>query len=60
VINSIISVGYYFKLILAMYTKEPNETRTGTPVLIYTVAIVAILLNLTVGLFPSLVMDLLG
>jgi NADH-quinone oxidoreductase subunit N len=53
-------VGYYFKLILAMYTKEPNETRTGTPVLIYTVAIVAILLNLTVGLFPSLVMDLLG
>jgi NADH:ubiquinone oxidoreductase subunit 2 (subunit N) len=25
VVNSIISVGYYFKLILAMYTKEPNE-----------------------------------
>jgi NADH-quinone oxidoreductase subunit N len=25
VINSIISVGYYFKVILAMYTKEPNE-----------------------------------
>ncbi|MBS1536052.1 MAG: NADH-quinone oxidoreductase subunit N [Bacteroidetes bacterium] len=59
VINSIISVGYYFKLILAMYTKEPNETRTGTPVLIYSVAILAILLNLTIGLFPSLVMDLL-
>ena len=32
VINSIISVGYYFKLILAMYSKEPNETRTGKPV----------------------------
>lgn len=60
VINSIISVGYYFKLILAMYTKEPNETRTGTPVLVYGVAVVAILLNLAVGLFPSLVLDLLG
>jgi NADH-quinone oxidoreductase subunit N len=60
VINSIISVGYYFKLILAMYTKTPNESRTGTPILIYGVAVVAILLNLAVGLFPSLVLDLLG
>jgi len=60
VVNSIISVGYYFKLILAMYTKEPNENRTGTPILIYGVAVVAILLNLAIGLFPSLVMDLLG
>jgi NADH-quinone oxidoreductase subunit N len=31
VINSIIS--YYFKVIMAMYTKEPNEERTGTPLL---------------------------
>ena len=60
VINSIISVGYYFKLILAMYTKEPNEERTGTPFLIYAVAVVAILLNIVLGLFPSLVLDLLG
>jgi NADH-quinone oxidoreductase subunit N len=42
VVNSIISVGYYFKLILAMYTKEPNEERKGTPVIIYAVAIVAV------------------
>lgn len=60
VINSIISVGYYFKLILAMYTKEPNETRTGTPSLIYAVAVIAIVLNLIIGFFPSLVIDLLG
>jgi len=59
VINSIISVGYYFKLILAMYTKEPNETRTGTPILIYAVAVVAIVLNIAMGVFPSLVLDLL-
>jgi NADH-quinone oxidoreductase subunit N len=60
VINSIISVGYYFKLILAMYTKEPNEARTGKPFLIYAVAVVAILLNIIIGLFPSLVLDLLA
>ncbi len=59
VINSIISVGYYFKLILAMYTKEPNEARTGKPFLIYAVALLALLLNLALGLFPSLVMDLI-
>ena len=60
VVNSIISVGYYFKLILAMYTKEPNEERKGTPVVIYAVAVVAIVLNLVLGLFPSLVLDLLA
>lgn len=60
VINSIISIGYYFKLILAMYTKAPNETRTGTPMLIYGVAVVSILLNIAMGIYPSFVMDLLG
>lgn len=60
VVNSIISVGYYFKLVLAMYTKEPNQERSGTPVLIYGVAIVSMLLNIAMGLYPSFVMDLLG
>ncbi|WP_291151044.1 NADH-quinone oxidoreductase subunit N [Flavobacterium sp. UBA7680] len=60
VINSIISVGYYFKLILAMYSKEPNEERTGKPFLIYAVAIISIGLNIALGLFPSLVLDLLN
>lgn len=60
VVNSIISVGYYFKLILAMYTKEPNEERKGTPVIIYAVGVVAIVLNIALGLFPSLVLDLLA
>ncbi|WET04980.1 NADH-quinone oxidoreductase subunit N [Flavobacterium sp. YJ01] len=59
VINSIISVGYYFKLIIAMYSKEPNEERTGKPFLIYATAIISIVLNIALGLFPSLVLDLL-
>jgi NADH-quinone oxidoreductase subunit N len=60
VINSIISVGYYFKLILAMYSKEPNEAVVKTPFVFYAVAVVAILLNIVLGLFPSAVLDLLG
>ena len=59
VVNSIISVGYYFKLILAMYTKEPNEERKGTPVIIYAVAVIAIVLNIALGLYPSFILDLL-
>jgi NADH-quinone oxidoreductase subunit N len=60
VINSIISVGYYFKLILAMYNKEPNEAVAKTPFVFYAVAVVAIILNIVLGLFPSVVLDLLG
>ncbi|MBB4800641.1 NADH-quinone oxidoreductase subunit N [Flavobacterium nitrogenifigens] len=59
VINSIISVGYYFKLIIAMYSKEPNQERTGKPFLIYAAAVISIALNIALGLFPSLVLDLL-
>lgn len=59
VINSIISVGYYFKLILAMFTKEPNEARTGKPFLIYTVAFISLILTVVLGLFPSMILDLL-
>ena len=59
VINSIISVGYYFKLILAMYTKEPNEEKQATPFVYYAVGLVSILLNVLIGLYPSLVTNLL-
>jgi NADH-quinone oxidoreductase subunit N len=53
VINSIISVGYYFKIIV-MYNKESNEERTGTPFVIYAVAIVAMVLNIALGVFRRL------
>ena len=60
IINSIISVGYYFKLILAMYSKEPNEARGGTAYIYHAVALAAIVLNIIIGLFPSLILDLLA
>jgi len=56
VINSIVSLGYYFKLILAMYTKENKEEVASIPFVYKIVAIVAILINLTFGLFPDLIL----
>ena len=58
VINSIISVGYYFKLILAMYTKEPNEAKQAVPFVYYFVGVIAIVLNIIIGLCPSLITNL--
>ena len=60
VLNSIISVGYYFKLILAMYTKESSQEMQPVPLVIYTVAVVAILLNVIIGIYPSALIGLLG
>ncbi|MGV3695840.1 NADH-quinone oxidoreductase subunit N [Flavobacterium sp.] len=60
VINSIISVGYYFKLILAMYTKESSEAKPAVPFVYTAVAVLAILLNIIIGVFPSLVTNLLS
>lgn len=59
VLNSIISVGYYFKLIIAMYTKDSTE-KQATQFVYYFVAVLAIALNIAIGLFPNLIMNLLA
>ncbi|MEO0058744.1 MAG: NADH-quinone oxidoreductase subunit [Bacteroidota bacterium] len=58
VINSIVSVGYYFKLIQAMFSHQPNQTRTATPIYIYAVATISIILNIALGIYPSFVLEL--
>lgn len=60
IISSIISVGYYFKIILAMYTKESDQTLPAVPMTYHIVAVVALVLNITLGLFPNYVLGLLG
>jgi hypothetical protein len=53
--------GYYFKLIVAMYTKEASEKETTpTPFVYYFVAVIAILLNIIIGIFPNIILNLLG
>ncbi|ENA1815081.1 NADH-quinone oxidoreductase subunit N [Flavobacterium psychrophilum] len=59
IISSIISVGYYFKIIIAMYTKESEQTLPNVPVTYQIVAVVALILNIALGLFPNVVLKLL-
>nr|WP_322625093.1 NADH-quinone oxidoreductase subunit N [uncultured Flavobacterium sp.] len=60
VVASVISVGYYFKVIIAMYTKEADtETETKTFPMVYTVvAALAIVLNLVLSGIPAVISDL--
>lgn len=60
VINSIVSVGYYFRLILAMYTRESENEPVRVPMVYYAVGALSILINIAIGLFPSVVIELLA
>ncbi|MXN91469.1 NADH-quinone oxidoreductase subunit NuoN [Flavobacterium sp. Sd200] len=61
VINSIISIGYYFKLILSMYTQESTtETEKTTVPFVYSaVAVLSIAINIAIGLYPQFILDLI-
>lgn len=60
VINSIISIFYYFKVILAMYTKEveENASELQIPLSYKVVGVLAILINIVIGLYPSFILDI--
>ena len=60
IISSIISLGYYFKIILAMYTKDSEKTLPKVPLMYQIVAVVALILNIALGLFPNLILGLIG
>ncbi len=60
VITSIISIYYYFKVIITMFTYKNADVKTVyTKNTVYTVvAITAILINFIIGFCPSLIIDL--
>lgn len=60
IISSIISVGYYFKIILAMYTKDSEKDLPNVPFIYQVVAILALVINIGLGLCPSILYNLLG
>ncbi|RZJ70325.1 MAG: NADH-quinone oxidoreductase subunit N [Flavobacterium sp.] len=59
IVNSIISVGYYFKLIIAMYSKDATDEKQAVPAAYTAVAVASIALTIALGLYPSFVMELL-
>lgn len=60
VITSIISIYYYFKVIITMFTYKTSDAKTVYPRNhMYTVvAITAIVINLIIGFCPSIIIDL--
>ncbi len=60
IISSIISVGYYFKIILAMYTKESSIELPKVPFVYLFLAVLTLVLNIALGLYPSVVYNLLS
>lgn len=59
VVNSIIAVYYYFKVIIAMYAQPANDkTLTITPSY-WAVAIICVLISIGLGLMPDTLMQLL-
>lgn len=58
VINSIIAVYYYIGIINAMLEKNDGETVFRVPISYRLVALCAIVFNLILGIFPSIIMNL--
>lgn len=59
VINSAISIYYYFKMILAMYTKPADEKPLVITCSYWTVAVICLLLTIIIGVVPDSLMQLL-
>lgn len=60
VINSIIAIYYYFKVVNVMFTKSSlTKDRPEMPLSYMLVGIIAAVLNLVIGVFPSLIMGLM-
>lgn len=59
VINSIIGVYYYFKVVLAMYTKEGNETPVNANAAYIAVISICLALSLLLGIYPGMLMNII-
>lgn len=59
VLNSIVGVYYYFKVILAMYTKESSESVISVSLAYSIVIILCTILTILIGIYPSGLANLL-
>jgi NADH-quinone oxidoreductase subunit N len=59
VIASMIGAYYYLKVVLAMYTKDGNTKEIEISPLYIMVAVFCVLMSLTLGIFPDMLMNLI-
>lgn len=58
IINSIIGVYYYFKVIVAMYGKPGNDEKVSLPFTFALVLVVCLALSLLLGIYPSPILSI--
>lgn len=62
VINSIISIYYYFRVIMTMYTfkdEEHKNIEVSSSAVYPIVAVIFIVINIVIGLYPSMILNLI-
>ncbi|MEQ7802490.1 NADH-quinone oxidoreductase subunit N [Pedobacter sp. ASV1-7] len=59
ILNALVGFYYYFRVIVAMYFKEGNDTDLQTPVQYQFVLIVSVLITVFLGVYPSVILNLI-
>jgi NADH-quinone oxidoreductase subunit N len=59
ILNALVGFYYYFKVIIAMYFKEGSVTEINTPILYKIVLLVSIVVTLLIGIYPSIILNLI-
>lgn len=59
VLNAIISIFYYFKVIIAMYFKEADRSEIMVPLFYKIVLYLSVAITIIIGIYPSLILNLL-
>lgn len=59
ILNALVGFYYYFKVIVAMYFKEGGEVELDTPVQYKVVLVLSAVITVVLGIFPSLILNLI-
>ncbi len=59
ILNALVGFYYYFRVIVAMYFKEGNDTELQTPVQYQFVLVLSVLITIILGVYPSVILNLI-
>lgn len=59
ILNALVGFYYYFKVIVAMYFRDGQETQLQTPFQYQVVLILSVLITLFLGIYPSVILNLI-
>ncbi|UKT63351.1 NADH-quinone oxidoreductase subunit N [Pedobacter mucosus] len=59
ILNALVGFYYYFKVIVAMWFKDGDETELSTPAQYKIVLLISVLITIVLGVYPSIVLNLI-